>query len=148
MADFVRSQVLRSVYQLLEQNTELVTLTGHTTGATSLESGARIIGDTVRLDELPVPGVILGFEAGDGLRPTREDKSWQLSILAFGRDVFEVADLLDAIESLCVNWTRNPAAPQPLNQLRLGPHQRFDAEGPGGRTAIGVQLALTVSWIS
>jgi hypothetical protein len=140
--------VLRSVHQLLEQDAELVEYTGHTVGATSLEAGARIIGDTVRLDELPVPGIILSFEAGDGARPTREDKNWQLTLLAFGRDVFEAADLIDLIESLCVNWTRDPAAPQPLNQLRLGPHQRFDAEGPGGRTAIGVQIALTVSWIS
>lgn len=140
--------MLRSVYQTLERYQPLTEYLGHKPGAETLDAGARIIGDTVRLDELPVPGIILGFDAGDGLRPTREDKSWQLDVLAFGRDVYEAADLIDLIEALCGEWTWDESLPQPLNGFRIGPHQRFDAEGPNGRAAIGVRIGLTVSWIS
>src|SRR5690606_10951689 len=122
--------VLQAVHAILEGAASLTTLTGHTPGATSLAAGARIVGDDVRLESMPVPGIVLGCDAGESLLASREEKNWQLDILAFGRDVFEAADLLDAVEAVSASWNQDPPHTDPFIRFQVGPHQRFDAEGP------------------
>lgn len=142
-----RTDVLKAVHAILVNDAKLVELTGHNVNADSLAGGARILGDDVRIESLPVPGIVLGFDAGESLNPSREEKTWQLDVLAFGSDVFQAADLLDAVEDIGTAWKQAPGVTEPLIQFSVGPHQRFDAEGPNGRTAIGVRITITARWI-
>jgi hypothetical protein len=96
-----RVTVLRELYASLEAHAPLVAVTKHRVGAKTLETGARIIGDAVRLRPHPIPGVViqLGSTTPGRGGPSRPEKRWLLSLVIYGSDVFEVAEVLDALES-------------------------------------------------
>lgn len=103
--------ILLQLHASLEAYAPLVALTGHKIGATTLQSGARIIGDAVRLRPHPVPGIVLGLglkTAGRG-GPSQPEKIWAVTLTVYGRDVFEVAAMLDALETWAADtrWTNS-----------------------------------------
>lgn len=142
-----RSGVLRAVTRTLEEHEPLRALLKHTKGANTLQGGARIIGDSVRIDDLPLPCIVISIGGGSGIDPRREVGTWILHLTIYGVDVFQVADVLDQLEGLAVRWTQNGAVTEPLNRFRVESHESLDAVGPAGRL-IAVRVNLEVSWIS
>lgn len=138
--------MLRSVHQILEAHAPLRAALGHSLGATTIEAGARLIGDSVRLQSLPLPAVILGFDSGDALTPQREAAEWDVEALIYAEHVYQAAELLDLIESACLNYRYQPGLPQPLSRLQPGRHQRLEPDTPIGRV-IATRLTLTAYWI-
>jgi len=141
-----RAAVLQSVYRVLEQHAPLRAYLGHVLGATTVETGARIIGDSVRLQNLPLPIVILGFDSGDALLPQREAAEWTVEALIYASEIGQAAALLDLIEDACLGYRLTPTLPQPLTRLQPGRHQRLEPDTPLGRV-IATRLALTAYWI-
>lgn len=141
-----RADVLRAVHSTLEKYTPLRTYLGHTVGATSVAAGARIVGDDIRLEELPLPFLVLSFAGGDALRPGQL-ATWLLDITAYATDVFEAATVIDHLETLAVDWVRDSTLTQPLNRFLVTGHERLDAASPAGRL-IAVRINLEISWIS
>ena len=141
-----REQVLRSVHEVLTSNAALVAELGHTANATTIPAGARIVGDDVAIHTLPLPMLILGFEAGEGQAPAQEVREWQLSATLYAKNIFELARLLDALESVGDEWHQTQTSFQPLTNFRIGPHQRFDVEMPSGRI-LAVNVTITVTWV-
>lgn len=142
-----RAAVLRAVHTTLAKHEPLRSYLKHQLGATTLRAGARIIGDDVRIDDLPVPILILSFAGGDALLPTRELATWLLDATIYALDVFQAAEVLDRVEACATDWTRDPTVTQPLTRFRVTGHERLDAVGPAGRL-IAVRVNLEVSWIS
>ncbi len=141
-----RANVLRAVHTTLATFEPLRSYLKHQVGAVSLKAGARIIGDDIRIDDLPVPIVILSFAGGDAILPTRELPIWLLDATIYATTVFEAAEVLDRVEACAVNWTRDPTLTQPLTRFRVTGHERLDAVGPAGRL-IAVRVNLEVSWL-
>lgn len=141
-----RADVLRAVHSTLEKYTPLRTYLGHTIGASSITAGARIVGDDVRIDQLPLPFLVLSFAGGDALRPGQL-ATWLLDATAYATDVFEAATIVDHLEALSVDWVHDPTMTQPLNRFLVTGHERLDAAGPAGRL-IAVRINLEISWIS
>lgn len=141
-----RSGVLKAVHSTLEKNAALRTVLGHTQGATSLAGGARIVGDDIRIDELPLPFLVLSFAGGDAVEPSRELSTWLLDATIYAANVFKAAEVLDKLEDLSRDWTFDNTLTQPLNRFRVTGHERLDAVGPAGRV-IAVRVNLEVSWL-
>jgi hypothetical protein len=141
-----RANVLRSVYKVLESYEPLSNFLGHVPGAATVQAGARIVGDSVRLEMLPLPIVILGFDSGDALATQRETPEWNLETLIYTDDVFEAAELLDLIEAACVEYRYDAALEQPFNKLQPGQHQRLEPDTPMGRV-IATRMIITAHWI-
>lgn len=142
-----RANVLRAVHTTLTNFEPLRAYLKHTKGATSLKAGARIIGDDIRIDDLPLPVLIISIGGGDGISQTREMGQWALNATIYGTDVFQVATVLDHLEAAGVAWTRDGSLQQPLSRFRVTDHEGLDAVGPAGRL-IAVRASLEVSWIS
>lgn len=142
-----RGQALRSVHQVLETYEPLRAYLKHTKGAPSLEGGARILGDDIRINDLPLPSVVLTFGGGAGNLPSREDMSWLVQATIYARTVFEAADVLDHIEDCARSYSYNHTLPQPLNRFHVESHETLDAVGPAGRI-IAVRVNLEITWIS
>lgn len=141
-----RAAVLRAVHTTLATYVPLASYLKHQVGAVSLKAGARIIGDDTRIDDLPVPIVILSFSGGDAIEPTRELATWLLDATIYATTVFEAAEVLDRVEACTTNWTRDPGLTQPLTRFRVTGHERLDAVGPAGRL-LAVRVNLEVSWL-
>lgn len=145
-----RADILRLVHRTLETYSPLAAYLGHTVGATSIPAGAKILGDDVRIDSLPIPSIVLGFETGDSAAPTREEASWNLEAVIYAHNVFQAADVLDHLEDLGRAWSRNPALAQPsgfnINNFRIGAHRALDAVGPAGRL-IALAVNINATWI-
>lgn len=141
-----RANVLRAVHSILEKNAALRTVLGHTQGATSVTAGARIVGDDIRLDDLPLPFLILSFAGGDAIEPARDLSTWLLDATIYTADVYKAAEVLDRLEDLARAWTFDPTLTQPLNRFRITGHERLDAVGPAGRL-IAVRVNLEVTWL-
>ena len=139
-----RANVLRAVFQTLEGYSPLRNFLKHKVGAATVATGARILGDDTRIDELPLPSLVLGFDGGT---VGRDMTSWNLTADAYTKNVFDAATVLDHLEMLAADWVRNPNLVQPLNNFRVDSHERLDAVGPAGRL-IAVRINLEVSWIS
>lgn len=109
----VQAAALRQFYAALEAHAPLVALTGHVPGARSLEDGAAIIGDSVRLRPHPVPSVVLGLGAkNQGGKGSNQEgfRDWEISLLVWAEDVFQAADILEELEEFCAA-ARWPAGP-------------------------------------
>lgn len=138
--------MLRAVHSVLEQHQPLRDLLGHVQGATTVETGARIVGDSVRLQELPLPLVVLSFEGGAALAPQREDASWSLELIIYAEDVYQAAELIDAVEAACVQYRYDAQLEQPLSRLKIESHQRIEPQAPVGRV-IAVRVGLSAHWV-
>jgi hypothetical protein len=101
-----KAQALRDFYAALEAYTPLVQALGHVVGATTLERGARIIGDSVRLRPHPIPSVVIGLGIKNQGR-SQAERMWDVAALIYGPDIFLVADILEILEvfSLDSRWT-------------------------------------------
>lgn len=138
-----RRDVLLTVHAILEGNAVLVAALGHVVGAASVPAGARIIADGVRLEELPVPGLILSFDTGQP--DTGSDVAeWTVLVDAIGEDALQAADLLDLVETIALEHTRDPAHPQPLSRLQPQAHQRLEAQSP--QPFVIVRIPLRAQW--
>jgi len=142
-----RANVLRAVHTTLANHEALRSYLKHTKGAQSIAAGARILGDDIRIDDLPVPALILSFAGGDAIEPSRELATWLLDATIYATTVFQAAEVLDRVEDLAATWHRDPTLSQPLTRFRVTGHERLDAVGPAGRL-IAVRVNLEVSWIS
>lgn len=142
-----RQQILRSVYEVLESYEPLRAFMEHVPGANSAESGARIVADTIHLEELRLPTLILGFASGDAVAPAREMQEWQLECYLYADTVFDLAEMLDLTEDACRNIANVKPSP-PLRALKVGPHQRLEQDMPLSRGVIACRLSITVHWVS
>jgi len=142
-----RADVLRAVHTTLATYEPLRAYLKHVKTATSIAAGARIVGDDIRIDDIPIPIVILSFAGGDASSPTRELATWLLDATIYATTVFQAAEVLDRIEDCAVTWSRDDTLDQPLNRFRVTGHERLDAVGPAGRL-IAVRVNLEASWIS
>lgn len=142
-----RANALRSIVSVLEKHVPLRGYLKHTLGATSLKSGARIVGDDIRIDDLPVPILILEGGNGDAAAPSREEKSWLVDVTIYGQTVYQVAEVLDLIEDCAAGYSYDGSLSQPLNRFRVIGHERLDAVGPAGRL-LATRVNLEVTWIS
>lgn len=109
----VQAAALRQFYAALEAHAPLVALTGHVPGARSLEDGAAIIGDSVRLRPHPVPSVVLGLGAkNQGGKGSNQEgfRDWEISLLVWAEDVFQAAEIAEEIENFCAlaRWDSGP----------------------------------------
>ena len=139
-----RSDVIRGVTKVLEAHAPLVTLLGHTVGATKQSTGARILGFSNRLNELPLPGIILAIEGGEGRAPARELLEWSLSAVLYGEDVYQLADVLDGAEEALLAYRMNAFDPQlGINKIAPGPHQGFLSEPPDQLLAVSLSIEVT-----
>ena len=142
-----RANALRSIVSVLEKHVPLRGYLKHTLGATSLKSGARIVGDDIRIDDLPVPILILEGGNGDAAAPSREEKSWMVDVTIYAQTVYQVTEVLDLIEDCALAYSYDGGLSQPLNRFRVIGHERLDAVGPAGRL-LATRVNLEVSWIS
>lgn len=103
--------ILQQLHGVLENDEALVALTAHRKSANSIANGARIIGDAVRLRPHPVPSIIIGLGLKTPGRggPSQPEKIWSVTLTVYGRDVYEVAAILDAIENLMASarWSNS-----------------------------------------
>jgi len=125
----VRARTLRDFYSALEEYVPLATALGHVVGATTLERGARIIGDSVRLRPHPIPSAVIGLGAKNQGR-SQVERIWDISILVYGPDIFLVADILEILEafSLDSRWTDSSVRKVEWvssQQIELEPGQQF-----------------------
>lgn len=109
----LQAAALRQFYAALESYPPLVALTGHVVGATTLDAGARIIGDSVRLRPHPIPGVVLGLGSRNqgGKSTTHEAlRDWEVNLLVWAEDVFQAAEIAEEIENFCslARWEIGP----------------------------------------
>lgn len=103
MASF-NANALRQFYSALASYPPLVTLTGHVVGATTIEAGAAIIGDSARLRPHPIPGVVLtlGSRKSNGKSTSHEVlHDWEIDLYVWAEDVFQAAAISEAIENFC-----------------------------------------------
>lgn len=129
----IQAAALRQFYQALETHAPLVTLIGHVPGARSLESGASIIGDSVRLRPHPIPSVVLGLGSrNQGGKSTTHEvlRDWEISLLIWAEDVFQAAEIAEEIENFCslARWSEGPLRQaQWLSsaQMELGQDQEY-----------------------
>lgn len=142
-----RANVLRSIVTVLEKHPPLRGYLKHQLGATSIKAGARILGDDIRIDDLPVPVLLLEGGNGDATAPSREERSWLVDVTIYGQTVYQVAEVLDLIEDCSLAYSYDGSLPQPLNRFRVIGHERLDAVGPAGRL-LATRVNLEVSWIS
>ena len=142
-----RADVLRSVQQVLSSYTPLAELLGHKPEAESVDEGARIIGDTSRLELNGVmPIVILSFTDSEGRAPEREDKSWEVEAFIYSEDIFEAAEVVDLVEQACLEYRLDRRLPQPLSHLSAGPTERVASERNTGYV-LEFRQPLSVRWI-
>jgi len=141
-----RANVLRSVHQLLAKHEGLVEVLGHDPDADTVEGGARILGDDVRLDSLPLPCLVLTFDGGDGLSQTRGDLTWQLAAYLYASTVYEAADVLDQLEDAAAVYSYDQDLDQPLSRFRVTGHERLDPVGPAQRL-LAWRVNLEATWI-
>ncbi|WP_036200318.1 hypothetical protein [Meiothermus ruber] len=127
-----KAQALRELYAALEAYQPLVDLTGHRRGASTLSSGARIVGDSVRLRPHPVPGVVLRLGSKNAGRggPSQPEKVWLVTVLIYAEDVFQAADILEALETWTAEarWTSQHirrVAWRSSEQVELEPGQQY-----------------------
>lgn len=109
----IQAAALRQFYAALEAHAPLVALTGHVPGAQSLEDGAAIIGDSVRLRPHPIPSVVLGLGTrNQGGKTTALEvmRDWEISLLIWAEDVFQAAEIAEEIEQFCAlaRWENGP----------------------------------------
>jgi len=143
----MRAEVLRAVYQVLEGNAALVAKLNHQVGATTVEGGARILGDSVYLDSITdrLPIIILRVPATrtatNGLRAST------IPIEVHGADAFQTAEVLDLLESACTGYRMAdfPSLPVVINQLAAGDDQPIDTGDPTIRIP-AAQANLEVRW--
>jgi hypothetical protein len=146
-----RSAAFKSFYAILEANAPLVQALGHTMGATTVEAGARIVADYARLQELPVPCVLMTLAPELPTR-TREEAAHQVALQVYGRDVFEASDLTDRLEAALnarMGGYRNTgeiSMPLRLSKVEFGlpqpvPLDQLRADG------IGHQIIVTLYWV-
>ena len=141
-----RSNVLRSVVRVLEKYEPLRELLRHDPEAGSVAEGARIVGDTARLElNGHTPIIILSFSDSLGMNPQREDKSWEVEAFIYSDDIFEAADVTDALERACLDYRLDKTLPQPLNQIKPGSAERIASERSG--YLIEFRVPVTVRWI-
>lgn len=139
-----RGDILRAVTKVLEAHAPLVALLGHSVGATRQSQGGRILGFSNRLTELPVPGIVLTIEGGEGRAPAQERHEWALAAVLYGADVYQLADLLDAAEEAMLAYRANAFEPMlELSRIRPGPHQGFLSEPPDPVLAVSLQIQVT-----
>lgn len=134
--------VLEQLYSALESDAQIVALTGHTPGARSINTGARIIGDAVRLRPHPIPGIVIGLgsrTAGRG-GPTQTEKTWLLLLTVYARDVFELAAIVDAIDAWSVNARWNAAG---VRRVFVESVQQFETTDEQAFIAAAVNLNIS-----
>ncbi len=141
-----RASVLRSVHQLLAKHEGLVEALGHDPDADTVDAGARIVGDDVRLESLPLPIVVLTFDGGDGISYTRGDATWQLAAFLYARTVYEAADVLDELEAAALAYTYDDTLAQPLSRFQVTGHERLEPVGPAQRL-LAWRINLEASWL-
>jgi hypothetical protein len=139
-----RGAVLKSIEAILGRHQPLAGALGHVAGASSVQDGARIIGDNVHLLDLPLPCVVLGFDGGRLGGQGRDLNQWQATADVYATDVFEAADLVDLIEGACLTYRYDSTLPQPLQQLQALADQRIEAESQS--RVITVRITLQAKW--
>jgi hypothetical protein len=141
-----RANILRGVHKILEADTDLVTALGHMVESKSVTEGARIVGNSVRLEELPLPLLILDFDSG-APGSTNDLKTWDAFIDIAANDVFQAADLLDMLEDVATNYVTSnfPSLPHRINNFVILNHQRLEPQQPGG--VIAVRVNFRVTWV-
>lgn len=141
-----RSDVLKSVQHILAHNARLTELLGHNPEAESLEDGLRVVGDTARLElSGNLPLIILSFSDSLGMDARQEDKSWEVEGFVYSSDIFEAADLVDAVEKACLDYRLDLTLPQPLAVMRPGQAERVASER--SLHLIEFRVPITVRWV-
>lgn len=141
-----RASVLRSVHALLEKHAGLVAALGHTPGAQTVESGARIVGDDVRLEHLELPMLVLSFDGGEAVRQTSGLTAWQLVAFLYAATVYQAADVLDELEAAAAAFVYDATLPKPLNRFAVTSHERLEPVGPAQRL-LAWRVNLEASWL-
>lgn len=136
-----RATALRELHSSLEGYAPLVALLGHTVGATSLQTGARIVGDSARLKVAHTPLLVLGLGAGDrGAKGAMNaTSSWDVPLLLYYTDVFQGSDLLDALQDWVEQWRKPPGGI--ASRVEWAGHQAIDM-GPELDPEFLIQQAL------
>lgn len=142
-----RAAALRTLHKVLESNTELRTLLGHTVGANTVAKGARLVADYAKLDELPVPCILLGLGIDQPkARNNQELATLEVTLQLYAEDVFALAELADALEGAVLEYRSSQAGlPLQLNNLTFGigqpiPFEVLRVEG------VGYQYAISATW--
>lgn len=141
-----RAGVLKSVHQVLEGSSGLRTVLGHTVGAQTVQAGARIVGDDIRLDDLPLPMVVLTFDGGEGVRQVPGMTTWAVSAYLYASNVYQAADVLDEIENLAAAYDYDETLHQPLSLFRVAGHERLEPVGSAQRL-LAWRVNHEVSWL-
>lgn len=141
-----RANVLRSVHAMLEGYEPLAAVLEHTEAATTVEGGARIFGDDIRLEELPLPCIVLSFDGGEAVTQVHGLTEWQLAAFLYASTVYEAADVLDQIEALANDFNYDPDLDKPLNRFAVTSHERLEPVGPAQRL-LAWRINLEVSWL-
>lgn len=103
----MRANLLRSFYTIAEAYDDLVNAIGHTKGATSVQSGSRIIGSTVSVFDLPRPCLVMvGLTTQDAPR-LQGFKESVLTLEVHGDDIFETSAIVDEVECMCNAFQAN-----------------------------------------
>lgn len=141
-----RAQVLRSVHTMLEGYAPLRTALEHTKGATTIAAGARIFGDDIRLESLPLPCLVLSFDGGEPITQVQGLTTWQLSAYLYASTVYEAADVLDQVEALANDYSYDQDLDKPLNRFAVTSHERLEPVGPAQRL-LAWRINLETSWL-
>jgi hypothetical protein len=123
-----KKQALQALYASLTADTALTDLLGHAANSTTIKNGARIVGDTVKLRPHPVPLLVFGLGAGDkGGKggPSIETTTWDIPLVLFYTDVWQGADILDALTDWVARFRSSAGV---ISKLEYLGHQAIDLE--------------------
>ncbi|GEM47213.1 DUF1795 domain-containing protein [Deinococcus cellulosilyticus] len=142
-----RSDVLITLYQILEGSPELCALVGHTPGANTIEDGARILADSVRIQGIEDHTMlILSFSDEPPSNRNRDTLLWNLELWVYAPDIFAHADILDALQRVCDEYQMDSSHPATINRLQWGGHQRITPQDIPTRLLV-TRAVITTTYI-
>ena len=91
-----------------------------------LNHGIRLVAAIDRVEELPTPAAVITLGSftlpGEG----RALAEWDLGAIALGRDAFEAAAVLDALEAACHAWQQRGDTGAHIRALRYLGHEEME----------------------
>lgn len=141
----MRANLLRDAHKVMEARAELVTALGHTVGATTIASGARILGGNATIQALPRPCLfIVGLD--NPRNQQGNEKRSSLTLEVHGDDIFEVADVIDELELMCDAYRVNQHTLSTyLHKINFIEDTFIPTPDPAARMAAS-QITLELIW--
>lgn len=131
----LRRGVIETVYTVLSSSPHL--------------AGIEVLGSTAELDSLPVPCVVLTL---GGSTPIQHGVEWTWDIGAevYARDVFEAADVLDALDRTTFEFRQQAEHGVKLAYMRSTGHEELDAPLPGSgfQKLSAARASISVRWVT